>query len=183
MILKNKKSKQKTELIRPEEVYEVKDDSSVKTHKERIFEVHSIFNKNIFLNWDGTQSLIPQNDVCKEICDVLKISYKQAVAEGYLDIEEHYRSVGWNVRFIKSTSNSYNDAVYVFTKKRKLEHVTESVIDDIISKKDEIILLNSFLNYVGDAINLTPASRNHYICKFLEIDQSAVEKYKSELKL
>lgn len=84
-------------------------------------EVFDVFNEAIATKWSGASANIVQEDVIPDIIAALGWSAddRQAVFDnGYLNIEEAYRSVGWNVLYDKPGYNESYKANWHFTRKK-----------------------------------------------------------------
>ena len=71
-------------------------------------EVFEIFNELIVANWNGTCAIVTQKAVVHTIVEKLNISATKVMSRGYLDIENAYRELGWDVE--------YNHCVFHFRK-------------------------------------------------------------------
>lgn len=74
-------------------------------------EVIEVFNSLIKESWDGIYARVLQWRAVKLIAQKMSITKKDVLAEGYLNIEEIYRAVGWQV--------NYNNEYYSFEFSKK----------------------------------------------------------------
>lgn len=75
-----------------------------------------VFDELIIRKWNGTQSKV----LAKEAVAMMReLSDEDPYTRRWLDIEDTYRSVGWNVEYDRPGFNEDYDAFYVFTKGSK----------------------------------------------------------------
>lgn len=82
-------------------------------------EVFDVFNEEIASNWSGSSAVVKQDYVVSAILSRLEWSSdnRQAIFDhGFLNIEEAYRSAGWNVVYDKPGYNEFYTANWTFTK-------------------------------------------------------------------
>jgi|SRR5215217_7160976 len=78
--------------------------------------VFDVFNEAIAGSMNGKSARVMQNSVAKKIADRLGIERHAVFENNYLDVEEAYRSAGWEVHYDKPGYNESYEAVFVFTK-------------------------------------------------------------------
>lgn len=103
----------------PKKVHPIKPEE-IAAEKERTFPdaVFSSFNELITQNWDGSSATIRQHEV---VALMVKRGLKRAEIfdKGWLDVEDVYRSVGWDVEYDKPGYNESYSATFTFKRKRK----------------------------------------------------------------
>lgn len=101
----------KIEPIRPEQVVEAKKESL----PEAVFDV---FNKLIAANWDGRSSTFKQKEASEMIMKKMKgLTAQDVIDRGYLDIEDIFRAVGWEVIYDRPACNETYPPTFEFRKK------------------------------------------------------------------
>ncbi len=80
-------------------------------------EVIETFNLLIATKWDGTSARITQSDAVEALCDRMKIARKDVFGRHLLDVEDIYRSKGWNVEYDRPAYNENFEASFIFKKK------------------------------------------------------------------
>ena len=77
-------------------------------------------NTLIKKKWDGKKALIKQNDILSIVSsddeNDDKPSRRTIFDNNWLDFEDLYRGVGWNVEYDKPAYNEFYDAYFKFTK-------------------------------------------------------------------
>lgn len=80
--------------------------------------VFDAFNELIAAAWNGASATIKQDAVVKRILQLdLGIDRALLFDAKYLDVEESYRSLGWNVVYDKPAFNESYPATFTFTKR------------------------------------------------------------------
>jgi len=87
--------------------------------KKMVFpdEVLESFNELISQRFSGDSATIQQKDVVKLMIKK-GLARKEIFANGWLDVEEVYRSVGWKVEYDKPGYNEAYDANFTFVRMR-----------------------------------------------------------------
>jgi hypothetical protein len=98
--------------VLPSEVQEVKN-SAIPP------EIVEIVNQLIVQNWDGSSATFKQEEVVKLAEIVLNSERSKLFTHRWLDFEDLFRRVGWEVDYDKPGYNETYDATFTFTKKRK----------------------------------------------------------------
>ncbi|MGI9568841.1 MAG: hypothetical protein ACR2PH_03680 [Desulfobulbia bacterium] len=96
--------------IKPEDVDKIKSEHIPD-------EVIEVFNILIVENWDGSASVVNQDDAVLRIRDELGIDSDQAFDYCYLEIEHIFSNAGWNVEYNKPAYNESHRPYFAFTKK------------------------------------------------------------------
>lgn len=80
--------------------------------------VISAFNDMIGKNWDGHKSKFNQKDVVALIIaySPVEITSPEVYANRYLDVEDVYQSMGWDVKYVKPDYTENFPAYFVFKK-------------------------------------------------------------------
>jgi hypothetical protein len=74
--------------------------------------VFDVFNQLISEKWNNTEAIVVQSEVIKRLEDLfLEFDF------GWLDVEDYYRDVGWNVYYDKPAYCEDYPATFTFTKK------------------------------------------------------------------
>lgn len=96
--------------ITPEQVIEV---------KQTIIpdEVIEIFNYWIARNWNGSQATIRQVDVVAGITERMRVTNDVVYGNHWLDVDDIYREVGWEVVYDKPAYNETYEAAFTFRKR------------------------------------------------------------------
>lgn len=76
--------------------------------------VIEVFNDLIVDRWDGKKSIIFQDEVVEKIMKKMHCDREEVFDEGYLNIEELYKSHGWHVVYSRPLSSECH---FVFTQK------------------------------------------------------------------
>lgn len=84
--------------------------------------VYEAFNELIVENWNGSRSLVIQDDVVDRIIENVaergcKVSRNHIFDECWLNIEDAYRKVGWDVKYDKAAYCESHKAFFTFSKK------------------------------------------------------------------
>jgi hypothetical protein len=88
--------------------------------------VFEAFNELIAEGWDGSQSVVKQNVVMDRVLSRLNVNSEvsftreMVLDRHWLDVEEIYRSAGWNVEYDRPGYNETYGAVFIFTKRVEL---------------------------------------------------------------
>ena len=83
-------------------------------------EVIKAFDELIVENWDGRSATIKQKDIVQRIMSKLSCEEDLIFKKHYLDVEELYGSVGWEVEYSKPAyCDDYYEPYFVFSKSRK----------------------------------------------------------------
>ncbi len=80
-------------------------------------EVFQAFNTLIALNYVGGYSTVKQDDVM-ELLEATSLVRADIFKNGWLNVEEAYRSVGWTVEYDKPAYNESYPATFTFRKKK-----------------------------------------------------------------
>lgn len=92
-------------------------DEVVKAKKNSLpDEVIACFNDMIVQKWNGHSSMVIQTEVVRRIADSLHITQKDVYGRGYLEIEDIYRKIGWNVVYDKPAFNENYPAYFKFSR-------------------------------------------------------------------
>ena len=78
--------------------------------------VLEIVNQSIKSNWDGSQSIIDQEELVAKIVSKMEISPTDVFANHWLDFEETYQSVGWIVKYEKPLKDEFFEPHFIFKK-------------------------------------------------------------------
>lgn len=77
----------------------------------------NIFNEEIAKDFDGQSATVSQDQVVSRL--VAKGFIRDEIFDNkWLDIEEAYKTAGWNVRYDKPGFNEEYQATFTFSKKR-----------------------------------------------------------------
>ena len=77
------------------------------------------FNELIAKKFNGSQSTIKQDEIVKHILSKDGSINRQDIFDNHwLDVEEMYRKIGWDVEFDKPGYNESYEAFFVFKKKK-----------------------------------------------------------------
>jgi len=95
--------------IRPEDVEPLKE----KNIPEWVFE---FFNKAIADKWNGTQSIVTQSDIVRDMVASGKCSRNDIFEHGYLDVESIYRKAGWKVVYNKPQYWEDHPVTFLFSR-------------------------------------------------------------------
>lgn len=93
----------------------IKPSEIVKQIPEQVFDA---FNHFITQNFDGTQSVVRQDDVV-EMLTKAGMDRGDIFNKHLLDVEAHYKKAGWVVSYEKPGYNEPGDAYFTFKKKSK----------------------------------------------------------------
>jgi hypothetical protein len=77
--------------------------------------VFAVFNRLIAASWDGHEARVSQKVAASEVSAALNIPRSEVYERHYLDVEESYRALGWNVEYDKPGYNETYDATFHFT--------------------------------------------------------------------
>lgn len=80
-------------------------------------EVFNAFNHLIVKNLRNGEARFTVDEAAKAVRDA-GINVAEAFREKWFDVEDSYRSAGWNVRFDKSGYNEPGPDYYIFRKQR-----------------------------------------------------------------
>ncbi len=80
--------------------------------------VFEAFNAEIAAKYVDDRAEVLQKDVIRKMMELGNIDRARVFAEGYLNVEEAYRAVGWSVRYDKPAYDESYDSFFVFKKKR-----------------------------------------------------------------
>jgi hypothetical protein len=81
--------------------------------------VFEIMNALITVAWDGFQAVVRQDAFVERISQGLGISRTEVFDRNYLNVEDAYRKVGWNVAYDKPGFNEAGEALFVFKKRQE----------------------------------------------------------------
>lgn len=82
-------------------------------------EVFDAFNECIALKWNGHEAVVPQDTVVAAILGRMPTAARQSVFDnGWLDVEESYRALGWSVEYDKPAYNESYPATFKFRKRK-----------------------------------------------------------------
>ena len=76
------------------------------------------FNELIAEKWDGRAARVMQPDVVTLIKNKLDCDSDRVFDSHWLDVEDIYREIGWNVAYDKPGYDESFEAYFTFTKKR-----------------------------------------------------------------
>lgn len=79
-------------------------------------EVFEAFNSEIIRNFNGGSATVKQPDVV-DLLELAGISQTEIFANGYLNIEDVYREVGWKVTYDKPGYNESYPPTFCFKRK------------------------------------------------------------------
>ena len=79
-------------------------------------EVIDAFNEMIALHWNGSYSKFKQEDVVNLILKKMDMERGDIFDSHYLDVEDIYRSEGWNVEYDKPAYYETYSATFEFSK-------------------------------------------------------------------
>ena len=79
-------------------------------------EVMQSFNELIASNWDGSQSLIYQEDVIHLIATKMNLNTVKPLDTNWLNIEPIYQEAGWTVKYEKPDYTETGRAFFIFSK-------------------------------------------------------------------
>jgi len=86
-------------------------------------EVIEAFNEMIVEKWDDYKSYFKQKEIVKTIQAKLKISNKDVEEnifnKNYLDVEQMYRELGWDVKYESPGYRESFDESFTFSKKEE----------------------------------------------------------------
>ena len=74
-----------------------------------------IFNKFIFENWNGKESIISEPLLVKNIAEKLEIEENRVSINNLLNVQEYYEKAGWKVKYYES-ERVINDSYFHFSK-------------------------------------------------------------------
>lgn len=83
-------------------------------------EVFEAFNELIAAHWDGMESRVTQSEALKLVVKKFKSANVTSTVmfdNGWLDVEESYRSQGWIVEYDKPGYNESYEAFFIFRKR------------------------------------------------------------------
>ena len=80
--------------------------------------VFEAFNTLIVENMDGNTARVKQCDVVARITLKLNCERQVVFDKGWLEIEDVYREVGWDVEYDKPGFNENYDAFFKFTRRK-----------------------------------------------------------------
>lgn len=80
-------------------------------------EVFAAFNELIEQKLHNGHATILQKEAISKICSKMKTSGQEICDNHWLDVEEHYRKAGWNVKYDKPGFNETGNAYFEFKKK------------------------------------------------------------------
>lgn len=80
-------------------------------------EIFEIFNNAIAVNWSGNSSRFTQSSVVADISIRMGCDTQNVYDNGWLNVEEAYRGVGWKVVYDRPGYNESYGAFWIFSKK------------------------------------------------------------------
>ena len=96
--------------IKPSEV------DKTKTIPEAVFEV---FNHLIIEHWNGNEAVLSQEEVVARAAKALGCERHVLFSRHYLDVEDAYRKVGWDVSYDKPGYSETGPAIFTFRRTKK----------------------------------------------------------------
>lgn len=86
-------------------------------------EVIKAINDLIIKHWNGKNATIKQNELVDEMCKNFNKRYPEdkyvrqdIFNEKYLEFEDAFRTVGWDVKYDRSDYTETRDSTFIFTK-------------------------------------------------------------------
>jgi hypothetical protein len=101
-----------TKPMSPDEVA----DRKTETIPDDVFEV---VNAELAEKWTGNQAIILQKDIVHRVLKVRKDLTAKTFPFEWLDFEDSYRALGWEVEYDKPGYNETYSAKFIFRKVRK----------------------------------------------------------------
>lgn len=77
--------------------------------------VFSAFNELIAENWNGSSSVVKQDDAVARIVTKMSVNRDHVYKHGWLSVEDAYRRAGWRVKYEKPAYNETGPATFTFT--------------------------------------------------------------------
>ena len=100
-----------TDPITPDQVAQAKKDA---LPDEVIQEVNRLIGKN----WSGHSATIKQDEIVAAVASRLDVPRQKVFDELWLNFEDVYRKVGWEVKYDKPAYNESYPATFEFRRKR-----------------------------------------------------------------
>ena len=79
--------------------------------------VIEVFNDLIVKNFSNGKAVVPEKHLLSAIAIKMRVAKDRVAALGWLDVEEIFEDVGWQVQFTKDTSPLGANSEFTFTKK------------------------------------------------------------------
>ena len=76
---------------------------------------------NALIDWNGSSATVLEDQAASRIPSALGISRDRVFSLSYLDVEDLFRSSGWEVTYDKPGYNEDYEATFCFRKRKKRE--------------------------------------------------------------